>query len=212
MKKIAIWGASGHAMVIVDILRLQGAFAIVGYLDDINSKRHGTMLQGLPIFGGREQLTRLRDMGVGHFIIGVGHCEARLELADQVKLLGFELASAVHPSAVIASDVLIKPGTVVAAGAVINPGCEIGENVIVNTSSSIDHECILGDGSHVSPGAHLAGRVVVGRATWVGLGASISDHITIGNGTIVGAGSVVVRDLPGNVVAYGNPARVRKSR
>ena len=78
MKKIAIWGASGHAMVIVDILRLQGEFEIVGYIDDVNAKLHGTMLLGLPIVGGREQLPRLRDRGVGHFIIGEGNCEARV--------------------------------------------------------------------------------------------------------------------------------------
>lgn len=212
MKKIVIWGASGHAIVVLDILRLQGNFEIVGYLDDINTTSHGTMLQGLPILGGREQLEFLRNIGVHYFIVGVGNCDVRVALGEYLKSLGFELVSAIHPSAVIASDVIIKPGTVVAAGAVINPGCEIGESAIINTSSSIDHECIIGDGAHVSPGAHLAGKVVLGRATWIGVGASISDHITIGNGTIVGAGSVVVRDLPANVVAYGNPARVRKPR
>ena len=212
MKKIVIWGASGHAIVIADILRLQGQYEVFGYLDSVNSQRHGTMLHQAQILGGEEQLERLLSQGVHHIIMGFGNCDARLTMAARVKHLGFELAVAIHPSAIIASDVVIKPGTVVAAGAVINPNCQVGENVIVNTSSSIDHECIIEDGAHISPGVHLAGKVAIGRATWLGIGSTVIDHVSIGSGSIIGAGSVVVRDIPDRVVAYGNPAKVRKKR
>lgn len=210
MKKIVIWGASGHAIVVADILHLQGEYEIVGYLDDINPQRHGAMFHGMRILGGEEQLKIIRDQGVNHLIIGFGNCEARLALADRIKLLGFDLAVAVHPSAIISSDVIIQPGTVVAAGAVINPGCQIGRNVIINTSSSVDHECAIADGAHICPGVHLAGNVTVGRGAWVGIGASVINRISIGSASLIGAGAVVVKDIPDNATAYGNPAKVKK--
>lgn len=212
MKKIAIWGASGHAIVVADILMLMGEYEIIGYLDNVNPERRGEMFHRSQILGGDEQLEPLLAQGVRHIIMGFGNCDARLSLAKRIKSLGFELAIAIHPSAIIASDVTINPGTVVAAGAVINPGCQVGENVIINTSSSIDHECVIEDDAHISPGVHLAGKVTIGRATWVGIGSSVIDHISIGSGTIIGAGSVVVRDIPDRVVAFGNPAKVRKQR
>lgn len=212
MKKIVIWGASGHAIVVADILRLQGEYEVVGYLDNVNPQLHGTILHGAPILGGEEQLEILQSQGVRHIIMGFGNCDVRLALAERVKSMGFNLAIAIHPSAIIAPDAIVKPGTVVAAGAIINPACQIGENVIINTSSSIDHECVIADGAHISPGVHLAGRVTIGRATWVGIGASVIDHISIGSGVIIGAGSVVISHIPDHVVAYGNPAQVRKPR
>jgi len=43
---------------------------------------------------------------------------------------------------------------------------------------------------------------------WLGGGVIVGPGVTIGTNTVVGAGAVVVRDLPANVVAVGNPARV----
>ena len=43
---------------------------------------------------------------------------------------------------------------------------------------------------------------------WIGAGVTICPGVTIGENTVVGAGSVVVSDLPANVVAIGNPCRV----
>jgi sugar O-acyltransferase (sialic acid O-acetyltransferase NeuD family) len=207
-RKLVIWGASGHALVVADILRLQGNYELVGFLDDLAPQRHGTEFNGLPIIGGREQLNRLDELGVSHMIIGFGNCAARLSMAALVREKGFSLATAIHPNAVLADEVLVGCGTVIAAGVVVNPRARIRENVIINTAASVDHDCVIEDGAHLCPGTHLAGGVIIGRGAWIGIGAVVSDHLQIGANSIIGAGAVVTHDIPNNVVAYGVPAKV----
>jgi UDP-N-acetylbacillosamine N-acetyltransferase len=206
---LVIWGAAGHARVVADIVRLVDTYEIVGFLDD-GPGQAGNPFCGLPVLGGQEALDALSERGVTNIILGFGDCDARLRLSDMVRRKGFTLATAVHPSAVIAADVQVQPGTVVAAGAVINPGTRIGQSVIVNTCASIDHECVVGDAAHVGPGARLGGRVSIGTAAWVGIGATLRDRVTIGARSVIGAGAVVVRDVPAGVVAYGVPAEVKR--
>ena len=52
--------------------------------------------------------------------------------------------------------------------------------------------------------------VHIGRNCWIGAGAVIMPGVTIGDNSVVGAGSVVTKDIPANVVAYGNPCRVAR--
>jgi sugar O-acyltransferase (sialic acid O-acetyltransferase NeuD family) len=209
-KKLVIWGGAGHALVVAEIVRLQGEYEIVGVIDNVESPRSNPGLFGVTLLGGEEQLIVLRKNGVEHLIFGIGDCQARLKLSARVRAQGFHLATAIHPRAVMAQGVQIGAGTVVAAGVVVNPGTTIGENVIINTSASIDHECVIEDGVHVSPGANLAGNVRVGRAAWIGIGATVIERVSIGAGSLIGAGAVVVRDIPDGVVAFGNPARVQR--
>jgi UDP-N-acetylbacillosamine N-acetyltransferase len=212
-EKLAIWGTSGHASVVADVIRLGNDYEIFGFIDDVNPEKTGSRFGGAYVLGGQEKLEDLFQQGVEHIIFGFGNCEARLRLTELVRGKGFRLAIAIHPSAVLATDVAVGAGTVIAAGAVINPGTTIGENVIVNTCASVDHDCRVEDGAHVCPGVRLAGNVIVGRATWVGIGATVVGKTRIGSGTIIGAGAVVVDDIPDGVVARGAPARViRKVR
>ena len=52
--------------------------------------------------------------------------------------------------------------------------------------------------------------ITIGNNVWLGGGVIVCPGVTIGENTVVGAGAVVVEDLPANVVAVGNPARVSK--
>ncbi len=50
--------------------------------------------------------------------------------------------------------------------------------------------------------------VHIGRNCWIGAGAILMPGVTVGDNTVIGAGSLVTRDIPANVVAYGSPCRV----
>jgi UDP-N-acetylbacillosamine N-acetyltransferase len=206
--RLVIWGASGHARVVADAARACGQFEIAGFLDDSNPAGAATPFEGADILGGRNQLQALRKAGVNHLIVAVGDWQVRLQLGRLAQKHGFRLPVLVHPRAVVAPDVVLGPGSFVAPGAVINPGTRVGRQVIVNTAASVDHECRIRDGVHISPGVRVAGCVTIGRGTWVGIGSTVIDRIRIGAGSLIGAGSVVVRHVPDGVVAYGNPARV----
>jgi len=205
---VVIWGASGHAMVVADILRLSGQYEIVGFLDDIHIDRHGTPFCGAIVLGGQEELDRLLEKGIKNIILAFGDCKARLRLSRLAKQKGFNLVTATHPRAIVANDAAVGPGSVIAAAAVISPAVIVGENVIINTAATVDHESIVADGAHICPGVHLGGCVSVGRAGWVGIGTTVNDHVSIGAGSFIGAGSVVVDDIPENVIAYGVPAKI----
>ncbi len=208
--KLVVFGASGHALVVADVIREVGTYEVVGFLDDVNPEKRWLPRHGARVLGGREQIPRLLEAGVQSVMVGIGDCEARLRIADVVRAGGLSLATAVHPRATLARDVTVGPGTLVCAGAIVQPGSSIGENAILNTAATVDHECIIGDGAHIGPGAHLGGNVVVGRAAWVGIGAVVSNNVSIGARSILGAGAVLLRDLPAEVVAFGVPATVRR--
>lgn len=209
-KRIVVWGASGHALVVADIIRLEGRFEIAGFLDDEHPERVGTPFCNSIVLGGREELAALADQGIRNMVIAFGDCRARLAAAAMAIEAGFSLQEAVHPRAVVASGVSIGPGTTVMAGAAINPGAVVGQNVIVNTNATIEHECMLEDGVHVCPRAVLGGQVRAGRAAWIGIGATVREKITIGAHAVVGAGAVVIRNVPDFAVAYGVPAVVHR--
>ena len=62
----------------------------------------------------------------------------------------------------------------------MNADARIGAACIINTGATIDHDCVIGEGVHICPGAHLAGDVRVGDRSWIGIAATIRQGITVG--------------------------------
>lgn len=202
---IFIFGASGHAKVVLDIVERQGRAKIAAIVDDDPGAR-GRKLLGYPVAGGRDELLA-RGARAGLVIVAIGANSPRRSVAAWLDSQGFGFASAIHPSAQIGREVRIGAGTVVMAGAAINPDSDVGMHCIVNTGASVDHDCTLGDGVHVAPGARLCGGVSVGAGAFVGAGAVIVPGRRIGADAIIAAGAVVLKDVPERTVFAGNPAK-----
>lgn len=206
---IIIIGGGGHAKVVMDIILKSSKYHVVGYTapkDHIPVMRSGIKYLGddsiLPIL--LKQGVTLAALAIG----SVGENRLRAKLYERIHKFGFSFPPLVHPSAIMATDVLISEASIIGPGAVINPDVEIGVNVIVNSAVVIEHDCFIGKHVHISPGAVICGGVRVGDLAHVGAGAVIIQGLSIGEGAVIGAGAVVLHDVePWSVVA-GNPGRV----
>jgi len=190
-----IYGASGHAKVIIDIIEAMGLSVDSVFDDNLelsNLEGHSILHQW---------------QGEAPIIVGIGNNQIRKKIAQR---LNCEFGVAIHPSAILSKRCVIGAGSVVMQGAIIQPDAKIGRHCIINTGASVDHECIVGDFSHISPHATLCGNVSVGEGAWIGAGATVIPGVKIGKWSVIGAGSVVLKDIPDNVIAYGNPCKLKK--
>ena len=213
MKRIAIIGAGGHGRVVASILQAQdtylGESALAGFID----KSAGN-INGIPVLGHDEDLHELKESGViDHFIVGLGSIRGGSQIREGLFNLaisaGLKPATAIHPAAILSKDVSVGAGTVIMPGCIINTGSTIGENSIINTGAILDHDARIGRNVHIAPGCTLSGNVTVGDQSLIGVGSTVMQGIDIEAGVTVGAGSVVVTPIPGQVTAFGNPARIQ---
>jgi len=86
----------------------------------------------------------------------------------------------------------------------IGDDCFIGPNVSIYTA------CHSTDPEERNTRQEWARPVTIGNNVWIGGSTTILPGVTIGDNVSIGAGSVVVRDIPANTVAVGNPCRVVK--
>jgi UDP-perosamine 4-acetyltransferase len=205
-RPIVVIGAGGHAKVVIDCLRLSG-WNVVGCTDADPTPRN---CAGAPVIGSDDVLEALKPQGVSHAFCALGANRLRQRIGQQLIGLGFELPSVAGPGSWLSPSAVIGQGVAVLPGAIINVETVVGDLAIVNTNANVDHDCVLGRASHIGPGCALAGEVHVGDRTFVATGSVVIPRRRIGEDSVVGAGSVVVSDLPAGVIAYGNPARVKR--
>lgn len=105
---------------------------------------------------------------------------------------------------------------------VIDYGCRIGDRVKIHCNVYVAQFTIIEDEVFLAPGVTIANDYHPGcpesracmrgptlkKGCRIGVNSTILPYVIIGEGTLVGSGSVVTRDLPAGVLAYGNPARV----
>jgi sugar O-acyltransferase (sialic acid O-acetyltransferase NeuD family) len=211
MPRLLIFGAGGHARVVVTLARRTGAWEIVGVLDRL-APTALEIIDGTAVIGGFEDAARLFAGGIRHAALAVGDNRARAELQAHLTALGFEFPVLCHPTAIVEDTVKLGDGTLVCAGAILGAQVVVGRGVIVNTGAILDHETQVGDHAHIAPGCRVAGRVSIGTGVMLGIGSSVRERISIGAHALLGAGSVVVEDISAGVTAFGVPARVAPSR
>ena len=192
-----IYGAGGHAKVVLSILSACGKLVNAVFDDDprrMASEAEHIVYGYDPMLGPDEAL-----------IIAIGNNHDRRRVAEGVC---HSFGTAIHPTAIVDPSVDIGWGTVIVHNAVVQVDCRIGNHVIINTAAIVDHECILDDFVHIGPGAVLCGGVRVGECTLVGAGSMVLPQVHIGKECVIGAGSIVVGNVPDYAKVAGNPARI----
>ena len=188
-----LYGASGHAKVIVDILEANGQK--IDFIVDDNPSL--TDLLGYEV--------RRNTGEYDEAIISIGSCEIRKKVVESLTVGKY--ATSVHPSAVVSPRATIDEGTVVMQGAILQSCAKIGKHCIVNTGASVDHDCEIADFVHVAPHATVLGGVKIGEGSWIGAGAVVKQYIAIGKNCMIGAGAVVLRDVPDGATVVGVPGK-----
>ena len=192
---VYLYGAGGHAKVILDLLKSKDI--TVPEIYDDNPAIESFM--GIPV-----SHTNI----CSPLIIGIGNNHIRKTIAEKINKDIFS-SFQYDKTAIISDCASIEKGTVVMQGAIIQSSVKIGKHCIINTGVSIDHDCILQDYVHIAPRSTLCGNVTVGEGSFIGAGTVVIPNIRIGKWVVIGAGSVVTRDIPDNVIAYGSPCKIQ---
>ncbi len=203
---LIILGAGDHAKVVIGTAEAEAKFKVIGLLDDDKSK-HETTWYGHQVLGGCDQLARLREQGVSKVVVAVGDNVGRAKLAELAVKTGFELATVIHPTAIVLKGSTVGEGTVLLANAYVGADSTLGNGVLLSVGAVVAHDCVIGSWCQLCPGAKLSGHVKVGDYSLIGMGASVLPGVTVGRQAMVGANAAVINDIPDLVTAVGVPAR-----
>lgn len=210
-KSFVIWGCAGHAKVLVSLIESQGG-QVIAFFDN---REVPSILPGVPVYFGetgfnkwiKEAKSLLNVTGL--VAIGGHRGEDRIKIQNIFRASGLELNPLIHPTAFVCKTATLGEGSQVLAQAVVAADSKLGAACIINHKASVDHECVIGNGVHLAPGATVCGCVTVGDNVMIGAGSVILPRLIIGRDSIIGAGAVVTKDVPARSVIVGNPGRPR---
>ena len=213
MKNIVIIGGGNQAHYTIDIIEKEGKYNIVGIIDSVHDV--GSDCFGYKILGRQEDIVEIiKQYQIQGGLITIGDNWIRYVIFNQILNLvpNFEFVNAIHPSVIIGNTTELGFGIVAMAGCIFNPKAKIGNFTFFATGAQVEHDNIIHDYASISAGSLTGGYVTLGKFSAITLGVTVLDRIEIGENTVVGAGSLVTKSLPDNVLAYGHPCKIIRSR
>lgn len=180
---------------------------LLGFIDDGIPK--GRTINGLPVLGGREWVLNLeRECAV---VCALGRAKSRKRMIDELsKNKRIFFPNVIDPSVIMAEDISLGKGNIICSGSILTVNIQIHDFAILNLDCTVGHDTVINSFVTLYPSVNLSGGVTVGECCEIGTGCHVIQNIEIGSQVILGAGAVVIRDIPENCVAAGNPAKVIK--
>ncbi len=143
--------------------------------------------------------------------LGVYKTISKQKVFELYKNEGFHFQNCIHSSVSISRTSKLGYANLINSLVSIAAHTTIENFVSINRNSSIGHHTVINDFVTINPGVTIAGHVTIGKGSVIGMGSIIMDGISIGENSIVGAGSLVTKNIPANVIAYGNPCKLIKA-
>lgn len=208
MIDLVFLGGGGHAKSVLDSLYRMNA-QNMKYNNIVVTDpdfKEGTYILDSLIYGDDSKLSKIYEEGCRNAFISVGSIKStalRRKLSLLAERYNFNLVNIIDPSADVSDYSNISKGVFIGKQAVVNADAVVNKNAIINTGVVIEHECHIGEYSHIACGSILCGNVFVGDDSFIGAGTVVIEGVRIGNNAVIGAGSVVLRDVMDNEKLVG---------
>ena len=206
MKVLAIYGAGGLGREVLELARIinrsEKRWDRLVFIDDGNVE---AIVSGCEVYSyesAREEFKTNLEV-----IVGIGEPLTRKMIYEKLNKDCITTPNLIHP------DVYIPESAKIGFGVIIQIGCFISCNVLINNYTyihphcNIGHDDILDEGCMISGFCNIGGEVKIGKWTYLGLSTAIKQTVKVGDYSIIGMGSVVLKDIPDEMIALGNPAR-----
>ncbi len=214
MKGLLIIGAGGMGRDVTWLAERINAVApqwnVLGFIDD-NPEIRGKEMVGYNVVGGIADIKNYPD---AYVVCAIANTRVRKHIIEKIKAEFPErkFATLIDPTVEKSDYVTIGEGTIICMHTIITVNVRIGDHVLITSGCTIGHDTVVNDFVTFYPNATVSGFTVVGAGAELGTGMQAIQEKIIGKNAIVGAGSVVIRDIPDNCTAVGNPAKPIKFR
>jgi len=202
-------GAGDHGQGTLEIFkacnRNHFQYDVVGFLDDDPSKSQ-EKIDGIPVIGPFGWLKEQHNDNLS-YILAVSKCGTKSRVVEELRDLSLRFVNAIHPTAVIGSNVQMGSGNIIAAGALIAYNTIFKNHITINLNTTVGHDCLISEYVTVAPGANIGGRVRLGKGCDIGPNCTISKGVTVGDWSCLGPSTVVLKQISSNTTYFGNPAR-----
>jgi sugar O-acyltransferase (sialic acid O-acetyltransferase NeuD family) len=211
-RKLVIVGAGGFGAIAastVDDINATTRFRwdLIGYADSDAAKR-ATQVSGRIVHGTMEDVDR---EFCGHelwFFCAIGDNTARDNMVRLAEKLGWQPATLIHPTAVLARPVEIGRGSYIGPAAVVSVNAKLGAYSFIDMHASVGHDAVIQDFCAVFPGARVTGCCRVGKSAVIGSNATLLPGTIVGDRAVVGAASLGHGSIASDTTVLGVPAQV----
>lgn len=216
MKKYVIFGSCALLSDIFDLIHDNGGKVRKIYLNmpEVEGERLRTLEERVAMLGYPVEIYHSLHSFVPaneyKYVIGTTTPRKRRLVSELKRAHNLTFSQLIHSTVHLGSHVHVGEGVLINACSTIGPNVYLDDHCVINRCVNIGHDTRIGKFSNIAPAVSIAGSSEIGEGCRVGIGATIIDRLRVGNDTIIGAGSVVTRDLPESVVAYGVPAAVKR--
>jgi len=114
----------------------------------------------------------------------------------------------IHPTAqILDNNIIIGEGSIICANCILTTNIKLGKHTHLNLSTTIGHDCVIGDFFTTSPGAKVSGNCTIGSEVHLGTNCSVKEKLNICDSVTIGLNAGVVKDIKKSGVYVGVPAK-----
>lgn len=187
LPRLLVVGAGGHGRSVAEAAVLSGQYALAGFVDD--GLAVGSPIGHISVLGSTADLSAYATL-CDQVFVAIGNNSLRESLVTRLVALGFELATIIHPKAIVSPSAVMGKGCAVMAGAIVGTEAQLGLGVIANCGSVVDHHAKVHDFGHLGVNACMAGGAVLGRKAWMQAGSALGYGANVPAETVLAPGGV----------------------